>query len=224
MGAGKADKGTRCARCDRREDHREHAGRSLLEPFRALAEYSCISVRSLRDHLIDPAHPLPCYRIGGKVLVRRSEFDAWAGQFRRVGGLDMWRNDIDRILQAANAEPPLAAASRRLAAQASQDRPGAARSPRDRSSSWHQVRRALRNVVLGELCSVHGLPRRVLQDADLWLHDHDGGSPATQQPVSGDQVDVMDSIAQEAWSSPARSIQPAVNATAYLGERSPGPM
>jgi hypothetical protein len=27
-------------------------------------------------------HPLPCYRIGGKVLVRRSDFDEWARQFR----------------------------------------------------------------------------------------------------------------------------------------------
>ena len=58
------------------------------DPFlglRALAGYSGLSVRCLRTHLADPRRPLPCYRIGGKILVRRSEFDAWAGQFRQVG-------------------------------------------------------------------------------------------------------------------------------------------
>jgi len=28
--------------------------------------------------------PLPHYRIGGKVLVKRSEYDAWAQRFRRA--------------------------------------------------------------------------------------------------------------------------------------------
>ena len=49
-----------------------------LDPYltlRALSTYSGLSVRKLRDYLTDPVHPLPCYRLGGKVLVRRSEFD-----------------------------------------------------------------------------------------------------------------------------------------------------
>jgi hypothetical protein len=40
-----------------------------LDPFlalKALATYSGLSVRTLRSHLEDPAHPLPCYRVGGK--------------------------------------------------------------------------------------------------------------------------------------------------------------
>jgi hypothetical protein len=53
-------------------------------PIRALAAYSGLSIRTLRGYLVHPAFPLPCYRIGGKVLVRRSEFDQWAQQFRAV--------------------------------------------------------------------------------------------------------------------------------------------
>ena len=59
-----------------------------LDPFltlKALATYSSLGVRTLRAHLTDPRHPLPCYRIGGKIVVRRSEFDAWVAQFKTVG-------------------------------------------------------------------------------------------------------------------------------------------
>jgi len=69
---------------------------SELDPFlslEALARYSGLSVRKLRDYLADPAHPLPCYRIGGKILVRRSEYDAWAASYRQVG-----QPDVDRIV------------------------------------------------------------------------------------------------------------------------------
>ena len=51
-------------------------------PMGRLSAYSGLSVRTLRGYLAHPVHPLPCYRIGGKVLVRRSEFDQWAQQFR----------------------------------------------------------------------------------------------------------------------------------------------
>jgi predicted DNA-binding transcriptional regulator AlpA len=67
-----------------------------LDPFlslRALATYSGLSRRKLRDYLTDPAHPLPCYRIGGKILVRRSEFDGWIAAYRQVG-----RVDVDQIV------------------------------------------------------------------------------------------------------------------------------
>jgi len=62
-------------------------------PLRALAPYSGLSVRTLRAHLEDLDHPLPCYRIGGKILVRRSEFDTWAARYRQVG-----HPDVDRIV------------------------------------------------------------------------------------------------------------------------------
>lgn len=69
---------------------------SELDPFlslEALASYSGLSRRKLRDYLTDPTHPLPCYRIGGKILVRRSEYDAWAATYRQVG-----LPDVDRIV------------------------------------------------------------------------------------------------------------------------------
>ena len=50
--------------------------------LRALAGYSGLSVRTLRGHLSSPAHTLPSFRVGGKVLVRRSEFDHWIQRFR----------------------------------------------------------------------------------------------------------------------------------------------
>ena len=67
-----------------------------LDPFlslKALADYSGISVRKLREHLEDPARPLPCYRIGVKLLVRRSEFDGWIAAYRTVG-----RDDVGQIV------------------------------------------------------------------------------------------------------------------------------
>jgi hypothetical protein len=51
----------------------------LYLSLRALATYAGLSVRKLRHHLDDPTHPLPCYRVGGKLLVRRSDFDLDAG-------------------------------------------------------------------------------------------------------------------------------------------------
>jgi hypothetical protein len=53
-------------------------------PVRKLVAYSGLCERTLRGHLVDPVRPLPHFRIGGKILVRRSDFDAWAGQFRIV--------------------------------------------------------------------------------------------------------------------------------------------
>ena len=69
---------------------------TLLDPYlplRALAGYAGLSVRRLRALLDDPGHPLPCYRIGGKILVRRSEYDVWVARYRREG-----RDDVDRVV------------------------------------------------------------------------------------------------------------------------------
>ena len=67
---------------------------SALDPFlslRALASYSCVSVRKLRELLADSAHPLPHYRLGSKILVRRSEFDAWMAPYRSRGRPELAR-------------------------------------------------------------------------------------------------------------------------------------
>ena len=54
----------------------------------ALAEYSCMSERSLRDYINAVRHPLPAYRPGGKgkLLVKRSEFDRWLARWKQEGG------------------------------------------------------------------------------------------------------------------------------------------
>lgn len=61
---------------------------TALDPFlslKALASYASVSIRKLREYLDAPTHPLPHYRVGGKIVVRRSEFDAWIAAYRRVG-------------------------------------------------------------------------------------------------------------------------------------------
>jgi hypothetical protein len=60
------------------------------DPFlslRALADYSGLSVRTLRTFLErnPPAQALVCYRLAGKVVVRRSDFDAYMLQYRAQG-------------------------------------------------------------------------------------------------------------------------------------------
>jgi hypothetical protein len=64
---------------------------TVLDPFlslKALAAYGGLSVRKLRDYLDHPTHALPCYRCGGKILVRRSEFDSWMAAYRHAPALD----------------------------------------------------------------------------------------------------------------------------------------
>ena len=65
-------------------------------PLKQLAMYSGLSVRTLRVHLADRTRPLPYYKVGGKILVRRADFDAWAAQFRvsLPTGIDDLVNDV----------------------------------------------------------------------------------------------------------------------------------
>jgi excisionase family DNA binding protein len=66
--------------------------------LKALAAYAGLSVRTLRDRLRDGARPLPCYRVGGKVLVRRSEFDSWIQQFHRTQGATDMGALVDNVV------------------------------------------------------------------------------------------------------------------------------
>lgn len=43
----------------------------------ALAHYSGLSQHTIRKYLIDPTRPLKHYRVGGRLLVKKSEFDRW---------------------------------------------------------------------------------------------------------------------------------------------------
>ena len=65
-------------------------------PLRELSTYAGLSVRTLRSYLTHVSHPLPCYRIGGKVLVRKSDYDDWAARFRAVP-----RSRVDAIVSEA---------------------------------------------------------------------------------------------------------------------------
>ena len=58
--------------------------------LRQLSEYSCLSVRTLRSYL----RQLPCFRVGGKWLVRRSEFDAFIEQKRVSNNLGKVADEI----------------------------------------------------------------------------------------------------------------------------------
>jgi len=69
-------------------------------PLKALATYSGLSVRTLREYLTDPVNPLPHYLVGAKILVRRSEFDGWIATYRQRGHRDVAQvvNEVLRTL------------------------------------------------------------------------------------------------------------------------------
>ena len=73
-------------------------------PLRALSAYAGLSVRKLRALLIDPAHPLPHHRVGTKILVRRSDFDAWMTVYRQRGRVDV-DAAVDDVLTALRIGP-----------------------------------------------------------------------------------------------------------------------
>lgn len=45
--------------------------------LKALQDYACVSERTLRQWIHRATNPLPAVRVGNKILVRRSAFDAW---------------------------------------------------------------------------------------------------------------------------------------------------
>src|SRR5205814_680182 len=78
---------------------------------RTLAAYSGLCVRKLRDCLVDPAHPIPCYRVGGKIVVRRSEFDSWIAGYRSRGRADV-AAIVDDVLRTLARTQPIVEAPR----------------------------------------------------------------------------------------------------------------
>jgi hypothetical protein len=68
--------------------------------LKTLAVYSSCSVRWLRDRLTDQNCALPFYRIGGKVLVKTDEFDAWMTRFRMASQ----PGELDRLVDSVVAE------------------------------------------------------------------------------------------------------------------------
>jgi len=79
---------------------------STLDPYlslKALAAYSSLSVRTLRTFIErPPSDALPCYRVtGGKILVRRSDFDTWIATYRTIG-----RPSLARAIRELGLDPP----------------------------------------------------------------------------------------------------------------------
>ena len=50
--------------------------------LRRLRGYATVSNRTLRAWIHSPVDPRPAVRVGTKILVRRSEFDAWMKRHR----------------------------------------------------------------------------------------------------------------------------------------------
>lgn len=71
--------------------------------LQALATYSCTSVRWLRSRLVDRTCPLPCYRIEGKILVKREEFDQWIARHRAPNGIDNLSELVNAVVEQVQA-------------------------------------------------------------------------------------------------------------------------
>jgi len=50
--------------------------------LRELTQYADISERTLRSWIYAPVDPLPASKVSGKVLVRKSDFDAYLQRYR----------------------------------------------------------------------------------------------------------------------------------------------
>jgi excisionase family DNA binding protein len=64
--------------------------------LRQVTQYANISERTVRAWIHSSLDPLPAVRVRGKILVRRSEFDAWLLR-HQVRGLE--RIDFDSIVK-----------------------------------------------------------------------------------------------------------------------------
>ena len=61
--------------------------------LKALSNYSHLSVKTLRKYLPELCH----YRVGGKILVKQSDFDEWIEGFREEPEIVDIKNLVDKI-------------------------------------------------------------------------------------------------------------------------------
>ena len=54
-----------------------------------LANRVSLSVRTLRDYLKDSYHPLPHYKLAGKILVFWPDFKDWIDRYKTTGEIDI---------------------------------------------------------------------------------------------------------------------------------------
>jgi hypothetical protein len=62
--------------------------------LKKLAEYSSLSVRTLRDYISDSSDPIPSYCLRRKILVKKSEFDNWISNHRYNNKTDAMLDEI----------------------------------------------------------------------------------------------------------------------------------
>lgn len=55
--------------------------------LRGLSAYSSMAVPTLRDYI--KTGDLPCYKIRGKLLIKKSEFDKWVEGYRHIKNQDL---------------------------------------------------------------------------------------------------------------------------------------
>jgi hypothetical protein len=66
-----------------------------------LKAYSCIPVPTLRDYI--KRDGMPCFKLRGKILVKRSEFDAWMDD-HLVDGIDELKAKAGEALERLRAK------------------------------------------------------------------------------------------------------------------------
>ena len=66
--------------------------------LKKLSLYSSLSVRTLRNMLKGP-DPLPHYRLKGKILVKRSDFDRYMERFKAIQASEL-RRLVDEVVKA----------------------------------------------------------------------------------------------------------------------------
>ncbi|MDA3895502.1 MAG: hypothetical protein PF482_05070 [Desulfobacteraceae bacterium] len=95
---------------DIRTDHSKQGRRLFLTinndkdvfiDAKTCAEWSSLSLRTIRELLKDPENAIPHYKIGGRVLIAWPEFKRWMDGYK-VGGLNNGCNIAERILKRKN--------------------------------------------------------------------------------------------------------------------------
>ena len=62
--------------------------------LKTLSSHTCLSVRTLWDYLIDQYHPLPHFKLAGKILIRWRDFEDWISRYKVTENID-----IDHIVK-----------------------------------------------------------------------------------------------------------------------------
>ncbi len=64
--------------------------------LRGLAEYAQVCERTLRSWIHSPVDALPAVRVGGKILIRRQEFNVWLERHKIT---PLATDDVDAIVR-----------------------------------------------------------------------------------------------------------------------------